>query len=51
MSLDVQDIFLRLSDVGVTEEHSEKAFGSMQGCWSDRSAFRKGIWVNAGVLE
>ncbi len=36
---------------GVTEEHVEKAFGSMQRCWSDREACGKAIWVNAGVLE
>ena len=35
-------------EAGVTEEHSEKAFGSMQGGWSDRRAFRKSIWVDAG---
>ncbi|MDR7079435.1 hypothetical protein J2Y03_004493 [Neobacillus niacini] len=28
---------------GVTEEHVEMAFGAMQGSWSDRRAFRKGI--------
>jgi hypothetical protein len=43
--------FRRLSGAGVTEVHSEKKFGSMQRCWSDRGAFRKGIWVNAEVLE
>ncbi|SDN26269.1 hypothetical protein [Bacillus sp. OK048] len=37
--------------VGVTEEHAEKSFGSMQVGWSDRRACRKGIWVNAGELE
>ncbi|WP_217642396.1 hypothetical protein [Bacillus sp. OK048] len=36
---------------GVTEEHSEKSFGSMQRGWSDRRAFRKGNWVNAEGLE
>ncbi|MFB3167050.1 hypothetical protein P5G62_007990 [Neobacillus sp. 179-C4.2 HS] len=35
---------------GVTEEYEEKAFRSMQTVWSDRRAFRKGIWVNAGSL-
>jgi hypothetical protein len=36
---------------GVTEEHKEKAYGSMQEVWSDRSARRKSVWVNAGGLE
>jgi hypothetical protein len=36
---------------GVTNEHVEKAFGSMQGSWSDRRACGKSIWVNAGRLE
>jgi hypothetical protein len=35
---------------GVTEEHTEKLFGAMQGVWSDRKAFRKSIWVNADSL-
>ncbi|MDQ0973667.1 hypothetical protein QFZ31_003545 [Neobacillus niacini] len=35
----------------MTEEHAEKAFGSMQEVWSDRRACRKGMWVNAGSLE
>ncbi|NYE08114.1 hypothetical protein F4694_004957 [Bacillus niacini] len=35
----------------MTEEHVEKAFGSMQKVRSDRRACRKGIWVNAEGLE
>ncbi|NYE03299.1 hypothetical protein F4694_000018 [Bacillus niacini] len=35
----------------MTEEHAEKAFGSMQVVWSDRRACRKSIWVNAGGVE
>ncbi|MDR7075350.1 hypothetical protein J2Y03_000338 [Neobacillus niacini] len=35
----------------MTEDHSEKAFGSMQVSWSDRRAFRKSIWVIAVNLE
>ncbi|MDR7076980.1 hypothetical protein J2Y03_002003 [Neobacillus niacini] len=35
----------------MTEEQVEKAFGSMQEAWSDRRAYRKSIWVNAGGLE
>ncbi|MDQ0973668.1 hypothetical protein QFZ31_003546 [Neobacillus niacini] len=35
----------------MTEEHVEKAFGSMQKAWSDRRTCRKSIWVNAGGLE
>lgn len=34
----------------MTEEHSEKAFGSMQEARSDRSPFRKSIWINAGGI-
>ncbi|MDR7079434.1 hypothetical protein J2Y03_004492 [Neobacillus niacini] len=35
----------------MTEEHVEKAFGALQGAWSDRRACRKGFWGNAGSLE
>ncbi|MDQ0976224.1 hypothetical protein QFZ31_006102 [Neobacillus niacini] len=35
----------------MTEEHEEKAFGSMQEAWSDRRACGKSVWVNAGGLE
>ncbi|NYE08116.1 hypothetical protein F4694_004959 [Bacillus niacini] len=35
----------------MTEEHVEKAIGSMQEVWSDRGVFRKGTWVNAEGLE
>ncbi|NWQ39744.1 hypothetical protein MLOOGBEN_03430 [Bacillus sp. EB106-08-02-XG196] len=36
---------------GVTEEHGEKAIGSLQIVWSDRRAWGKGNWVTPGCLE
>ena len=45
----VKRILFNAGEMGVTEEHSEKAFGSMQRSWNYRRDNVKGIWVNAKV--
>ncbi|MEH7178914.1 hypothetical protein [Neobacillus vireti] len=46
-----ENTFGSMERAGVTGAQEENVFESMQRCWSDRSARRKCIWVNAEVLE